>query len=129
MPPFLKKISTYIKREHYSNFCTFEIASLLNVPRLYLRKYGICNQYSVVKGGENLLLTCEQIDKIVPNYNHFTTKLRDVAASCLQKLVFQLLTLQKKVQKQSIYTKDFQAFRVGLVRRLPSAKVCFLFMV
>ena len=26
--------------EHYSNFCTFEIASLPNVPGLYLRKYG-----------------------------------------------------------------------------------------
>ena len=27
--------------EHYSNFCTFEIASLVNVPGHYLRKYGI----------------------------------------------------------------------------------------
>ena len=26
--------------EHYSNFYTFEIASLLNVPGYYLRKYG-----------------------------------------------------------------------------------------
>ena len=26
--------------EHYSNFCTFEITSLLNVPGHYLRKYG-----------------------------------------------------------------------------------------
>jgi hypothetical protein len=30
----------YIKKEHYSNFCTFEIASLVNVPGHYLRKYG-----------------------------------------------------------------------------------------
>ena len=39
---FLKKLSKYIKKEHYSNFCTFEIASLFNVPRHYLRKYGNC---------------------------------------------------------------------------------------
>ena len=26
--------------EHYSNFYTFEIASLVNVSRQYLRKYG-----------------------------------------------------------------------------------------
>ena len=38
--PFLEKAS-YIRKEHYSNFCTFEIASLLNVPGHYLRKYGI----------------------------------------------------------------------------------------
>ena len=41
MSPLLKKLSTYIKKEHYSNFCTFEIASLVNVPGHYLRKYGI----------------------------------------------------------------------------------------
>ena len=40
MSPFLKKLSTQ-KKEHYSNFCTFEIASLVNFPRQYLRKYGI----------------------------------------------------------------------------------------
>ena len=39
--PFLKKLNTYIKKEHYSNFCTFEITSLVNVPGHYLRKYGI----------------------------------------------------------------------------------------
>ena len=38
--PFLKKLSKYIKKEHYSNFCTFEIACLLNVLRHYFRKYG-----------------------------------------------------------------------------------------
>ena len=27
---------------HYSNFCTFEIASLINVPGHYLRKYSTC---------------------------------------------------------------------------------------
>ena len=32
------------KKEHYSNFCTFEIATLLNVPEHYLRIYGICYQ-------------------------------------------------------------------------------------
>ena len=37
--PFLEK-AYYIKKEHYSNFCTFEIASLVNVPGHYLRKYG-----------------------------------------------------------------------------------------
>ena len=31
----------YIKKEHYSKFCTFEIASLDNVPGHYFRKYGI----------------------------------------------------------------------------------------
>ena len=41
MSPFLK--SLVHKKEHYSNFCAFEIASLLNVPGHYLRKYGILN--------------------------------------------------------------------------------------
>ena len=40
MSPFLKKLITDIKKEHYSNFGTFENASLLNVPGHYLRKYG-----------------------------------------------------------------------------------------
>ena len=31
----------YIKKEHYSNYGTFEISSLVNVPGHYLRKYGI----------------------------------------------------------------------------------------
>ena len=31
--------------EHYSNFCTFEIASLVNVPGHYLRKYGSLGTY------------------------------------------------------------------------------------
>jgi hypothetical protein len=31
-----------MKKEHYSNFCTFEIASLVNVPGHYLRKYSMC---------------------------------------------------------------------------------------
>ena len=30
----------YIKKEHYSSFCTFEIASLANVLGHYLWKYG-----------------------------------------------------------------------------------------
>ena len=38
----------YIKKEHYSNFGTFEIASLVNVPRHYLRKYGIFKKTSLV---------------------------------------------------------------------------------
>ena len=38
---FLKKLSMYIKKEHYSNFSNFEIATLVsNVPGHYLRKYG-----------------------------------------------------------------------------------------
>ena len=41
MSPFLKTLRTYIKKEHYSNYCTFEIARLLNVPGHYLRKYGM----------------------------------------------------------------------------------------
>ena len=42
MSPFLKKLSMYIKKEHYSNFWTFEVASLPNVPGHYLRKYRMC---------------------------------------------------------------------------------------
>ena len=38
--PFFEK-AYYIKKEHYSNFCTFEIPSLVNVLEHYLRKYGI----------------------------------------------------------------------------------------
>ena len=37
--PFLKKLSTYIKKEQYSNFCSFEIARLVNVPGHYWRKW------------------------------------------------------------------------------------------
>ena len=37
--PFFEK-AQYIKKEHYSNFWTFEIASFPNVPGYYLRKYG-----------------------------------------------------------------------------------------
>ena len=40
VPPFLKKLRT-LKKEHYSNFCNFEIDSLVNVPGHYLRKYGM----------------------------------------------------------------------------------------
>ena len=36
---FFKK-GYYIKKEHYSNFSTFEIVSLLNVLGHHLRKYG-----------------------------------------------------------------------------------------
>ena len=38
--PIFEK-AQYIKKEHHSNFCTFEIASLVNVPGHYLRKYGM----------------------------------------------------------------------------------------
>ena len=38
--PFFEK-AQYIKKEHYSNFCTFEIASLVNGPEHYLWKYGM----------------------------------------------------------------------------------------
>ena len=31
-------ITVNTKKEHYSNFCTFEIASLVNVPGHYLRR-------------------------------------------------------------------------------------------
>ena len=41
MSPILKNLST--KKEHYSNVCTFEIASLVNVPGHYLRKCGMYN--------------------------------------------------------------------------------------
>ena len=29
-----------MKKEHYSNFCTFDIVCLVNVPGHYLMKYG-----------------------------------------------------------------------------------------
>ena len=45
---FFKK-SLVHKKERYSNFCTFEIASLLNVPGHYLRKYGIFDKSKVIK--------------------------------------------------------------------------------
>ena len=38
--PFFEEVY-YIKKELYSNFWTFEIASLVNVSGHYLRKYGI----------------------------------------------------------------------------------------
>ena len=42
-----------MKKEHYSNFCTFKIASLVNVPRHYWRKYGsltgIRNEWNEIK--------------------------------------------------------------------------------
>ena len=37
--PFFEKKIVH-KKEHYSNFCTFEILSLPNVLEHYLRKYG-----------------------------------------------------------------------------------------
>ena len=37
--PLFEKV-WHTKKEHYSNFCTFEIVSLLNVLGHYLRKYG-----------------------------------------------------------------------------------------
>ena len=41
VPFFWKRlVCIYIKKEHYSNFGTFEISSLPNVPGHYLRKYG-----------------------------------------------------------------------------------------
>jgi hypothetical protein len=45
--PFLEK-AQYIKNEHYSNFCTFEIASLVNVPGHYLTKYSILAKIIVI---------------------------------------------------------------------------------
>ena len=47
--PFFEK-AWYMKKEHYSNFCTFEIASLVNVPRHYLRKYGSPHVDCTLKG-------------------------------------------------------------------------------
>jgi hypothetical protein len=38
--PFFE-ISLVHKKEHYSNFCTFEMSSLANITGHYLRKYGI----------------------------------------------------------------------------------------
>ena len=35
----------YIKKEHYSNFCTFKMASILIVPEHYLKKHGIWSTY------------------------------------------------------------------------------------
>ena len=46
MFPFLKKLTT--EKRTWFDFCTFEIASLVNVPRHYWRKYG---EYFFQKGG------------------------------------------------------------------------------
>ena len=45
MSPLFFEKAYYIKKEHYSNFCTFATASLPNVPGLYLRKYGTLEIY------------------------------------------------------------------------------------
>ena len=51
--PIFEK-AQYIKKEHFSNFWTFEIASLPYVPGHYLRKYGMhikiksCISFSLV---------------------------------------------------------------------------------
>ena len=37
--PFFEKVY-YVKKEHYSNICSFEMTSLANVLGHYLRKYG-----------------------------------------------------------------------------------------
>ena len=43
--PFFEK-AQYIKKEHFSNFCIFEIASLVNVPGRYLEKYGMYDVFT-----------------------------------------------------------------------------------
>ena len=45
MTPFLQKLS----KEHYSNFCTFEIASFDNALGHYLRKHSIHNMGDIWK--------------------------------------------------------------------------------
>jgi hypothetical protein len=57
--PFEK--ASYIKKEHYSNFCTFEIASLANVPGHYFKEI----QYVWKKWQNNLHLL---------SFSHFICK-------------------------------------------------------
>ena len=45
--PLKKKY--YVKKEHHSNFCTFEVGSIVNVPGQYLRKYGISSNFGAVR--------------------------------------------------------------------------------
>ena len=53
--PFFEK-AYYIKKKYYSNFCTFEIASLVNFPGHYLRKYGILLLMTAVGSNDSNLL-------------------------------------------------------------------------
>ena len=63
--PYFEK-AYYIKKEHYSNFGTFEIASLLNVPGHYLRRYGIFN-VKIFDGG---------ISTIIPMHKDYVFQLK-----------------------------------------------------
>ena len=47
--------------EHYSNFCTFELASLVNVLGHYLRKYGTYLPYLAVESGRASRIDCNII--------------------------------------------------------------------
>ena len=48
--PFFEK-AWPIRKEQYSNFCTFEIARLVNVPGHYLRKYGKYSKWLIFRNG------------------------------------------------------------------------------
>ena len=49
--------------------------------------------------------------------------------SLILSMCHQMFLVNKKCLRPVEQTKDFQAFRVGLVRRLTSAEFAFLFMV
>ena len=60
-----------MKKKHYSNFCTFEIASLVNVPEHYLRKYGILvyvSEFWILNMAifKQQQVTNHQMDKLLP---------------------------------------------------------------
>jgi hypothetical protein len=66
--PFFEK-GEYIKKEHYSNFCTFEIASLAIVPGHYSRKYGIGKNQKLC---QNKIQNGETLPKLnIGNYSKF----------------------------------------------------------
>ena len=66
-----------MKKEHYSNFCTFEIASLLNVLGNYLRKYGSSIDTSMLLGNS---LTHTLVRR-VRTHNYMLLYLNDLTAS------------------------------------------------
>ena len=43
-----RNLQEKLEKEHYSNFCTFEIASFVNVPGYYLRKFGKLKIVSII---------------------------------------------------------------------------------
>ena len=75
--PFWKKLSMYIKKEHYSNFCTFEIASLVKEIRYlsthFKQQFLSKNHSHVFTQGHNSLSHHRLIVRSVCNQSSITT--------------------------------------------------------